>query len=390
LDELSVSAHQGERRVIINDQDDNVSIAETATSSNTDDVEVPLDPDTESDDETTVRDQNAVNLERSQEDVVELPPVEEEGDTRQDASSVEQVEFPDTEVDLEHLVGDRFQVRPRTEDRTVTTSRDKPTSVKQQQQTKKKQKQEGKQHSGKKEAEENKQDSVGDKQDLEGEDRNQPQSKRGQKYKLKKIKEKYKDQDEEDRKLAMEILQSDGKGKETKSKKGKKDEKKSGKKMPKVKAPQPLGIIISEEEFGKTETQPDPDTVNDNQKPTKTAAEDQDSDEEKDSKQRELEDASLLDTLTGLPTPEDVLMFAIPVCAPYTTMLAYKYKIKLTPGTGKRGKATKTALHMFMQDKGATQREKDLFKSVKDQDLARNLPGKVKLSAPQLTKLKHR
>lgn len=35
----------------------------------------------------------------------------------------------------------------------------------------------------------------------------QQQSKRGQKSKLKKIKEKYKDQDEEERKLRMEILQ---------------------------------------------------------------------------------------------------------------------------------------------------------------------------------------
>lgn len=35
----------------------------------------------------------------------------------------------------------------------------------------------------------------------------QGQLKRGQKSRLKKIKEKYKDQDEEDRNLAMEVLQ---------------------------------------------------------------------------------------------------------------------------------------------------------------------------------------
>jgi hypothetical protein len=33
-------------------------------------------------------------------------------------------------------------------------------------------------------------------------------------------------------------------------------------------------------------------------------------------------------------------------------------------------------------------REKDLLKSVKDQDLARSLPGKVKLSAPHLQRVK--
>ena len=87
---------------------------------------------------------------------------------------------------------------------------------------------------------------------------------------------------------------------------------------------------------------------------------------------------------------EDEILFAIPVVAPYNTMTNYKFKVKVTPGTGKRGKATKTALNMFITDKGTVQREKDLLKSVKDQDLARNLPGKVKLSAPHLQKSKNK
>jgi hypothetical protein len=41
-----------------------------------------------------------------------------------------------------------------------------------------------------------------------------------------------------------------------------------------------------------------------------------------------------------------------------------------------------------MKDKSCSQREKDLLKSVKDEVLARNIPGKVKISAPQLLKLK--
>ena len=90
----------------------------------------------------------------------------------------------------------------------------------------------------------------------------------------------------------------------------------------------------------------------------------------------------------GIPVAEDELLFAVPVVAPYNTMTNYKFKVKLTPGTGKRGKATKTALNMFLTDKSTSQRDKDLLKSVKDQDLARNLPGKVKLSAPHLQKVK--
>lgn len=91
---------------------------------------------------------------------------------------------------------------------------------------------------------------------------------------------------------------------------------------------------------------------------------------------------------SGIPVAEDELLFAVPVVAPYNTMANYKFKVKITPGTGKRGKATKTALMMFLGDRGTSQRDKDLLKSVKDQDLARNLPGKVKLSAPHLQKVK--
>lgn len=55
----------------------------------------------------------------------------------------------------------------------------------------------------------------------------------------------------------------------------------------------------------------------------------------------------------------------------------------MTPGTGKRGKAAKTAISVFLKDKDTTSREKDLLKSIKDEMIARNIPGKVKLSATQ-------
>lgn len=43
---------------------------------------------------------------------------------------------------------------------------------------------------------------------------------------------------------------------------------------------------------------------------------------------------------------------------------------------------------MFIHDRSTTPREKDLLKAVKEEQLARNLPGKVKLSAPKLQTLK--
>lgn len=100
------------------------------------------------------------------------------------------------------------------------------------------------------------------------------------------------------------------------------------------------------------------------------------------------EAVSLLDSLTGCPLSEDLLLFAIPVCAPYGAVQNYKFKVKLTPGTARRGKAAKTALGTFLFSKEASQREKDLIKSLKDNDLSRYIPGKVKVSAPNLQKKK--
>lgn len=87
----------------------------------------------------------------------------------------------------------------------------------------------------------------------------------------------------------------------------------------------------------------------------------------------------VVNSLVVNPTPEDNLLYAIPVCGPYSSMNAYKYKVKLIPGTTKRGKASKTALAIFLKEKNSTEREKDLLKAIKDQDISKNMPGKVKI-----------
>ncbi|VDI61273.1 Hypothetical predicted protein [Mytilus galloprovincialis] len=124
---------------------------------------------------------------------------------------------------------------------------------------------------------------------------------------------------------------------------------------------------------------------------TKDPLEDGESDEENedDSKQKS-EDIQILDSLTGLPVPEDELLYAVPVCGPYNALLNYKYKVKLQPGSTKRGKACKLALNMFLHDRHIQQREKDLTKILKDADVSRNLPGKVKVSAPNIHKVKRK
>ncbi|XP_067895012.1 ribosome quality control complex subunit NEMF-like isoform X2 [Heterodontus francisci] len=206
--------------------------------------------------------------------------------------------------------------------------------------------------------------------------------KRGQKAKLKKIKEKYKDQDEEDRELMMKLLGSAGPSKEEKVKKGKKGKTKQPAK--KLQEKQHALIKTSNVESKGQ----DLNIVTDHLAEITiegTAVEDHQEDQEEPEQdpQAAEEGEKLLNSLTGQPHPDDVLLFAVPFCAPYTAMTNYKYKVKLTPGTQKKGKA-KTALHNFMHSKEAMQREKDLFRSVKDTDLSRNIPGKVKVSAPNL------
>ncbi|KPM04196.1 hypothetical protein QR98_0026380 [Sarcoptes scabiei] len=61
--------------------------------------------------------------------------------------------------------------------------------------------------------------------------------------------------------------------------------------------------------------------------------------------------------------------------------MRYRYVVRMPRSNRqtRRGKASKTALMMFLKEKSATNREKDLLKAINDQDLSRNLPSKVKI-----------
>lgn len=98
----------------------------------------------------------------------------------------------------------------------------------------------------------------------------------------------------------------------------------------------------------------------------------------------EVANLSVLDSLTPNPLPEDIIHFAIPVCAPYAAIQKYKYKVKLTPGSLKRGKAIKQAQSVFFNLSDATAREKELIKSVPEMEGINTMMSKVKVSAPNL------
>ncbi|KAG0213333.1 hypothetical protein BGX28_004671 [Mortierella sp. GBA30] len=276
-----------------------------------------------------------------------------------------------------------------------------------------------------------------------------PVSVRGKKGKAKKIKEKYADQDEEERKLRLELLAPD-KGPQLKGKRAKKDaeqraekaalaekrrlqqeeyqksqkggnnkNKKSedrGKREGDFSGGKPPHANITGQSENPEEVQEDDDMA----APPMDANVNEDEAEEvrrllqeENIKMLEPEESvnlTVLDGLTGRPLPTDILQFAIPVCAPYGALQKYKYKVKLIPGTMKKGKAVKTAVNHFLTvvngNSGSSDstsrlivgdlspqelreaetaleaRERELIKMVKDEEAINAMIGKSKVSAP--------
>ncbi|XP_072346950.1 ribosome quality control complex subunit NEMF isoform X1 [Scyliorhinus torazame] len=328
-------------------------------------------------------------------------PDERESDLKDsgDAQKVEEgydekdnVEFsyPDTSIDLSHLQSKRpLQMQTTTIKEPIEEVWDdgKPQSrkhltAKERKEIKKKRKPETEDSELTIQSEVKKTPSV-EELDAKKFPSSQQPLKRGQKAKLKKMKEKYKDQDEEDRELMMKLLGSAGPSKEEKVKKGKKGKTNQPAKKQQVKQQSLIRATIVENK------EQDLDLVTHHVadvtiEGTAPEAHQEDQEDAEQDLQAAEESEKLLNSLTGQPHPDDVLLFAVPFCAPYTAMTNYKYKVKLTPGIQKKGKAAKTALHNFMHSKEAMLREKDLLRSVKDTDLSRNIPGKVKVSAPNL------
>ena len=101
-----------------------------------------------------------------------------------------------------------------------------------------------------------------------------------------------------------------------------------------------------------------------------------------DSAQAEAE----LSDLTGRPLPDDLLHFALPVCAPYDALASYKFKLKLLPGAAKKGRSAKQAVQLFTQQhtERITRDELELLKLVPEQEFINVLVSNAKLSAPGL------
>ncbi|KAI9267123.1 fibronectin-binding protein A N-terminus-domain-containing protein [Helicostylum pulchrum] len=223
-----------------------------------------------------------------------------------------------------------------------------------------------------------------------------PPPTRGRKGKAKKIKDKYADQDDEEKQLRMELLASD-KGPQPKGKKAKRDAKAKEEKAALEKERAAIKKAAEEKEYLQKKKQKELKEQKEQEEkvqPVETVGADENDTEairqmlkeenitmlEAD----EIANLSVLDSFTPNPLPEDIIHFAIPVCAPYVAIQKYKYKVKLTPGSLKRGKAVKQAQSVFVHLSDATAREKELIKCVPDMESINTMMGKVKVSAPNL------
>jgi len=98
----------------------------------------------------------------------------------------------------------------------------------------------------------------------------------------------------------------------------------------------------------------------------------------------------MLTKLTGIPKEGDTILNAVPMCAPYSMMTSHKYKVKLQPGTLKRGKAKKVIKDLFSSLSKNEKVEGFLIKSMTDIELMDPIPSQgVKVVAPGIGKLQN-
>jgi predicted ribosome quality control (RQC) complex YloA/Tae2 family protein len=156
--------------------------------------------------------------------------------------------------------------------------------------------------------------------------------KRGKKGKAKKIAQKYKDQDEEDRLAAQQLIGAtaglEKAEAEAKAKAAREAELAFQKERRRAQHQKTQKEIAEHEEIRKMMLEEGVEVLDEG----------------------EEEKTTSLDSLVGTPLPGDEILEAIPMCAPWSAMNKCKYKVKLQPGTVKKGKAVKEIMAKWVGD----------------------------------------
>jgi predicted ribosome quality control (RQC) complex YloA/Tae2 family protein len=159
--------------------------------------------------------------------------------------------------------------------------------------------------------------------------------KRGKKGKAKKIATKYKDQDEEDRLAAQQLIGAAAGLEKAKAE-------------AELKAAREAELAFQKERRRAQHQRTQKETAEHEEIRRLMLAEGQEVLDE-----AEEEKMTSFEALVGMPLKGDEILEAIPVCAPWAAMAKFKYKAKLQPGAQKKGKAVKEILGRWVVDAGA-------------------------------------
>ncbi|KAL5343805.1 hypothetical protein BJX70DRAFT_7 [Aspergillus crustosus] len=213
-----------------------------------------------------------------------------------------------------------------------------------------------------------------------------PAPARGRKGKNKKAVSKYAEQDEEERALALRILGANSA----------KAQKATAEAEAKAKREQ-------EAEEAKKRRKAQHERAAQAEKKRQALFEEGTADDyDEETAAAEAADLEWLPALVGTPHVDDEILAAIPVCAPWASLGKYKYRVKLQPGSVKKGKAVKEILGRWVaetttgkvkkehaEDAGISRsaaeklraRECELLKGLKETEIINTVPvGKVRIT----------
>ena len=201
-------------------------------------------------------------------------------------------------------------------------------------------------------------------------------AKRGKRGKAKKIATKYKDQDEEDRLAAQQLIGAAAGLEKARAE-------------AEAKAAREAELAFQKERRRAQHQRTQKETAEHEEIRRMMLEEGQEVlDEGEEGKMTSFE------ALVGMPLKGDEILEAIPVCAPWAAMAKFKYKAKLQPGAQKKGKAIKEILGRWVADTGAKgkldetstdsermwPREVELLKGWKVEEITNTVPvGKVRV-----------
>ena len=160
-----------------------------------------------------------------------------------------------------------------------------------------------------------------------------PAPTRGKKGKAKKAAAKYAEQDDEDRELALRLLGAN-KGKASKA----------------AAAAEAKENREKEAEAQRKRRQAQHERAAEAERRRQALFEEGGDDYDEETAAAEAADLEWIPALIGTPRPEDEILAAIPVCAPWASLSRYRYKVKLQPGAVKKGKAVKEILGRWVAE----------------------------------------